>query len=189
MFGKDRGSSPPNLNEIVRWCRWKNVAEWGPSRLGLSGQVKHISSDSLTKNFNGCQMVPASCRVITSTTPRWQYWRVFRGVWIPAPFLGSDDLSIQCSEEALTVSQKEETIGRWNDWTHRLKEKATANLSPSTGQILVARRKEVEDFLKATNSKFSWVCCLTKFHREHDYESYGQSEDFRQYMIESAESA
>ncbi len=189
LFGRDRGSSPPNLNEIVRWCRWRNVAEWGPSSLELSGRVKHVSPDSLTKNFNGWQMVPASCRVITSTTPRWQYWRVFRGVWIPAPFMGSDDLSIQCSEEALIVSQKEETIGRWNDWTHRLKEKAIANLSPSTGQILVARRKEVEDFLKATNSKFSWVCCLTKFHREHDYEPYGQSEDFRQYTIESAESA
>jgi len=189
LFGKDRGSSPPNLNEIVKWCRWENVAEWGPSSIQLNGQVKHISPNSLTKNFNGWQMVPASCRVITSTTPRWHYWRVFRGTWIPAPFLGSDDFSIHCSEEALVVSQKEETIGKWNDWTHRLKEKTIANLPPSTGQVLVARRKEIEAFLKATNSSFSWVCCLTKFHREHDHEPYGRSEDFRQYTIDFADSA
>lgn len=181
LFQICRGPLAPILEEVTKWYRREIYVEYAPCGLRFEGVIRAIPPDSISQSFGDWRLVPAVCRVTPWTTPRWQFWRVYRHTWLPSPFLGSNSLTFQCSGDALIVRDAKEVIAKWTDWTNGLREKVTANLPPSTGQYLVVHRQRIETFAEETNSVFCWICRLTGFHREYDYEPYKYFVDHRQY--------
>lgn len=181
LFQVCQGATAPSLEELAAWYRWENDIQYGPCSLRFEGIIKPISSDTLAQSFGDWGVVPAACRVSPYTTPRWQFWRIYRDIWLPAPFLSSNQLTFQCSDDALIIRDGEEIIGRWTDWTDGLREKMTANLPPSTGHYLLVRRQKIEEFAAETNSVLCWICRLTGYHREYNYQPYKHFLDHHQY--------
>jgi len=109
--------------------------------------------------------------------PRWQFWRMFRGIWLPSPELSPQILTFKCSNDGVIVSDGYDIIAKWSDWRERIKEKATANLPPATGQCLLIRRKNIEDFSRNCGLLFCWVCSLTSYQRKNNFQDYTISDD------------
>jgi len=175
------GALAPNPEELADWYRRRKNLQYVPWSLHFRGGVDPVSPQTMSRNFGDWSVLPAVSLFMPYTTPRWQYWRIYRGVWLPSPFLCSKRLTFQCSDEALIIRDGEEIIGKWNDWTDGLREKVSADLNPSTGQYLLLQREKVEAFASETKSVFCWICRLAGHHREYDYQPYKHFADHRLY--------
>ena len=181
IFQACQGPSAPNLDELINWYKWRNYAQHDACSLCFEGIVERTSPDTLAQNFGDWSVLPVACRILPYTIPRWQFWRIYRGIWLPAPFLSCNPLTFRCSDDALIADDGEKIIGKWTDWTKGLREKITANLSPATGQHLLVQRENIETFAEESNLVFCWVCRLTGYHRKYDYEPYEQFVEYRQF--------
>ncbi len=181
LFQVCQGPSSANLEYLTDWYRWENNVSYTPCSLRFEGVIKTAPPNSLARNFDDWSIVPVTCRVSPCTTLRWQFWRMHRDIWFPAPFLGFNSLAFKCLDDTLIIQDGDDIVGKWNDWTFALKEKMTANLSPSSGQHLLVQRKRIERFTEETNSVFCWICRLTGYHREYDHQPYKHFTDYRQH--------
>jgi hypothetical protein len=165
----------PSLSDKYRSI---NDINFDPFTTGLNfqGIIEQRSADSFRTQFG--DLIPTSCFIDPHTTPRWQFWRMYRQIWFPNSCISPSVLVFKCSSNAIIVYDGEETIGKWIDWKDILREKATANLPPLTGQYLQIKRDKVNEFLQENDSTFCWICCLKKYEREHDYEEYRISSDY-----------
>lgn len=185
LFQICQGPSIPNFEGLTDWYRWRNDVKYAPCNLLLEGVAEPTSPDTLAQSFADWDVVPVACRVSPCGTPRWQFWRVYRDIWLPEPFLSSNQLRFQCLDDTLIFRNGDDIVGKWNDWTFNLKEKMTANLPPSTGQYLLIQRERIETFAAKTDSVFCWICRLIGYHRKHDYEPFEHFADYRQYGASS----
>lgn len=170
-----------DLTKLSDWYRYNNIASHREFSPYFEGIVRQVPFTDLIKDIGGLRVAPVSNQVWPHTIPRWQFWRMYRGIWIPAPFVGRKDLTFCCSKKGLIIEDGEGIIGKWRDWTDGLEEKLTANLSPATGQYLLVNRKRLEEVMNRTNSHYCWLCCLRTYHRQHDYEPYQQSTSHKIY--------
>jgi len=181
IFRSDKELLATDLEELTEWYKWKNYVQHNAYGLCFEGVVRRTPPDASVKTFSECRVLPATCRILPVTIPRWQFWRMYRGIWIPAPFLSYSPLAFRCLDEALIVDDGKKIVGKWTDWTDGLEQKITANLSPATGQHLLVRRQNIETFTEKTSSMFCWICRLTGYHRTHDYSPYEQFVQYRQF--------
>jgi len=181
LFQTCRGPLTPSLDDIVDWYKGVDKVQHDAFSIIFEGAVQRVAPDFLTETFRDWSVLPAACRSFPYTIPSWQFWRMYRGIWLPAPFLGYNPLSFRCSDTALIIDDGKEIIGKWMDWTDGLREKQTANLSLATGQYLILRRQIVEAFVQEHNLTFCWVCRLIHYHRENNYELYKKFVDYRQF--------
>lgn len=181
VIEKRKGSV--DLAKLSHWYSCNNIASYGEASPYLEGVFRRVSFIDSTQDVGGIRVAPISNQVLPYAIPRWQSWRMYRGIWIPAPFIGRKDLTFRCSNRELTVEDGESRIGKWRDWTDGLEEKSTANLSPATGQYLLVSRKRLEEITNSFKSHYCWLSCLRTYHRKHDYEPYEQSTSHK--MLES----
>ncbi len=171
VFQKCHGPDAPNLDEIADWYReddgTNEVKARCPSPLRLRGGVLYAELSDSIQRFGDWTIAPASGFTESyGTNPRWQYWRMYRKLWLPAPYISKYPIMFQSNENEMSVYDLERTIGSWRDWTDGIGETMTAPLPPATGQYLVLKRDLVEQFAADTGSTFCWVCRLVAFHRE-----------------------
>ena len=69
----------------------------------------------------------------------------------------------------MVVEEGGSEVGRWIDWTHNLREMTSANLTPSTGQMLLIRRSLVESEAAKLGGVFAWICKITTYDRKDGY--------------------
>lgn len=177
-------TQPIESEKLSYWCQYQNVVDHGEPSLFLEGIIRKTSMLNHKEDFSGNKIVSLSTQIWPHTTPRWQFWRMYRGIWIPTPFIARNDLTFSCSEKGLHVNDEEDFLGVWKDWTGGLKEKLTANLSPATGQYLKVNRKRIEEIVDNTNSTYCWLCCLKTFHRKSDFEEFTKSTSYKIYKSE-----
>jgi hypothetical protein len=60
----------------------------------------------------------------------------------------------------------------WTDWTYNLQEMTNANLTPSSGQMLLVDRSVIEHQAAKLGGVFAWICRVTTFHRKYDYDAF-----------------
>ena len=158
-----------------------NEINYDPFGTGLifQGIIEPRSIDSFKTHFG--DIIPASCFIRPLTSPRWQFWRMYRQIWFPNPCISPHLLAFQCSNKAIIVTDFEEIIGKWVDWRDILREKATANLPPLTGQYLQIKRDKINEFMQENDLIFCWICRLIKYERDHSYKQYAYSLDHRMY--------
>jgi hypothetical protein len=107
-----------------------------------------------------------------NTVPRWQWWRFHRGVWLPSPILAREAFDFRCTQEAVVVDEDGCEVARWIDWTHKLREMTTGDLTPSTGQMLLIRRSLVQREAAKLGGVFAWICKITTYDRKHSYGAF-----------------
>jgi len=170
VFQACRGKNKPDLEEILReaCCRITYVAK----SAGLDGYIGREPLDKFVKTIDDWDVLSVACQVWPYTTPRWQSRRLKRGVWVPAPFLASSAFKMGCMSESLNVFEGEDIIAKWQDWNWNLREKNSANLTPSTGEYLLVDRAMIERFTEKEKYRFCWICQLTQYYREHSHQEY-----------------
>lgn len=131
-------------------------------------------------------IIPASGFIFPHSVSMWQYWRMYRNIWLPMPFiidLNEDDYDtdlisyrFEFSKNALNIFNEKEIIAKWMDWKDSLIENSEhASLSPSMGQYLMIKKEILDKFTEKTNSKYSWLCSLTKYERKYSSDLYNKS--------------
>jgi hypothetical protein len=66
-------------------------------------------------------------------------------------------------------------IAHWSDWTHKLREMTTPDLTPSTGQMLRIRRSLIEREIAKRGGVFAWICRITTYHRKYRHNAFTKS--------------
>ena len=176
-FQKCLGPTAPNTCEIAAFLAGEAESSKYPhlgtqSYLHFHGRIKWQSPHKLAVEFPEWSVVPAAFRTNAISIPRWQFWRIEKGIWLPAPFLGSGDLSVGRNGDFVAATVGETDIGHWRDWTTGLGEKHIDPIPSASGQFLVIPRNVITDFEAATGSAFVWICRLKTFHRQHEYEEF-----------------
>lgn len=182
LFQRYFKADPPDLREIADWCRLGVEFRCRyKSPLLFKGQVSLVSVNDMAREFGGWSVAPAVGRTDVTSPMRWQYWRMYRSLWLPAPYITNSVMSFGVEGNSLVIRDSKAVIGRWNDWTDRLSERITEEIPPATGQYLQISRAKLEQFTQDTGSVFCWVCRLTGWHREHRYDAHKSFVDYRDY--------
>jgi hypothetical protein len=182
LFQRFFSLASPDLEEITDWCRGEVKFNFRHrSYLLFKGQPAQVGVNDFARDYGGWSVVPSFGRGDTTSPMRWQFWRMYRSLWMPAPYIGDSSITFGVEDGSLTFKDGEEIIGRWNDWTDGMSERIVEEVPPATGQYLQIRRSKLEQFAQATGSVFCWVCRLTGWHREHRYETYKAFTDYREF--------
>ena len=132
------------------------------------------------------EIIPASGFIYPHSVSMWQFWRMYRNIWLPMPFiidLNENDYDAELisyrfefSKNALEIFNEKGIIGKWVDWKDSLIENSEhASLSPSTGQYLMIKKEIVDKFVAKTNTTYTWLCKLTKYERKYSGDPYNKS--------------
>lgn len=185
-FQKCHGTETPDLEEIISWFKgeknrdgYNEIQIECPSLLNFAGLIKPENINKLVRSFDDWTLIPVSERAHPITTPRWQAWRMYRNIWLPAPCLGNPDVSFSAGKNSLIIRDKNRVVGKWNDWTDGLSEKYFDEVPPRSGQYLVMSKDLVEEFANLTNSTFCWLCQLNIYYKEKSYDDYKLLTDHR----------
>ena len=181
MFQKSHGAKEPNLGLVAEWCHDELQLFSEMEHLHFRGWISEQNDRKWIRRFDDWSFAPASGSLNASSFARWQYWRMQRRVWLPAPYLASRRLDFHCNTNSIDVNENGEVIANWFDWVDGLTERHHIDLPMSTGQCLLVRREKIEEFAKSTGSSFCWVCRITGYHRKDNYESYKQVRDHREF--------
>jgi hypothetical protein len=177
----DDGQSKPDFEKVskeykVNIIDYEQKYEEYPI---LEGQVKFQSPMVINEYTN--HILPVSGFVKPPSIPIWQYFKTRRNIWIPMPFilsnnlkfnfendkttiLGSDvDLQFNFSQKGLMIDDGNNIFAKWMYWADSLAEKTNLFLPPSNGQYLVIKKETINNFLLETGSRFSWLCELTEY--------------------------
>ncbi|MEN6384485.1 MAG: hypothetical protein ABFD79_04740, partial [Phycisphaerales bacterium] len=170
FFQKSYGNKKQNLEDILKETNY--LIPFVTKSTGLDGYIGSEPINEYVKSFNDWQLLPITCRVWPYTTPRWQFTRLRREIWIPTPFLTKIGFEIKCESDALNILENKKIIGKWQDWHWNLHEKVNANLTPSTGEHLLIDRSIIDEFTEREKCRFCWICQIIQYHREHSHEEY-----------------
>lgn len=184
-FQKCLGPQRPELSDIMNWHESRKLVAYVPLNMGFEGIIQEEDLADFVGVFRDWQILPVACQVWPYTTPRWQFWRLERGIWLPAPFVSHDHMQFSCVEDAIHIYENGNMMAKWSDWVCNLREKSTANLKNSTGEFLLINKPKIVAFTEERNCSFCWICKLTHFHRDHTFENYKEFSDFQSYGTSS----
>ena len=191
MFQKCHGPTLPPMKDIVEWyCDYDEdgrhrLSAICPSILHFRGRLARETAPFVVR-FDDWTIAPTTGKChIDGTIPRWQFWRMHRGIWFPSPFLVDEQLEFGYQDGAMCTILNGTVIGKWSDWTYALGEKLLDNVPPFSGQHLFIDRNIIQRFAADTGSTFCWICELTCYYRN---QHYGEFKTFKDYMALGASS-
>lgn len=175
-FQRCEGSASPNAEELARWYTERPYLNYEPRGLPFAGTVMGQDATSFGKQIGDWLVVPAARAIHPVSIPRWEYWKEYRGIWIPLPYL---DMRFSCSSSGVSYCNGDSEIAKWQIWTDGLREKEPGMISPAVGQLLVAERKIICGLAAELGCVFCWICRLTGHHREYDHQEWKEFADCR----------
>jgi len=187
FYQKCHGPAAPDLADLTDWCRGGGDRENRvhlvcPSPVRLRGRARNVSLNARVWRSGDWTLVPTAGPLeVMSSTPRWQWWRMFRKVWLPTPCLEGTPIELGYEDGSMAARVDARVAARWNDWTEALGERLPEGLPPATGQYLLANRDLVHGFAAATGSNFCWVCRLTGYHKEQAGDEHKKFADLRSF--------
>lgn len=184
VFQKCFGPHSPSPEDPAEWVteggHWSLRDAVGyTSPLRFEGMLLPQDIREFAEEFADWSLVPAAVPVMPLGAPRWQFWRMFRNIWLPAPWIRKATLTFGYSDDAITIRDGEEVVGTWCDWTDGLSEHLVDEVPPSSGQFLLVPRHVIDSLTEATESTYCWICSLTTYSREQPYEAYQSFTDSR----------
>jgi hypothetical protein len=173
MFQVATGPIPGDPAEIMKACDEAQGSYTGQD-VCFSGTLDPISPEDISIVSNDWSILPASIYVRSRVFSRWQYWRGYRGIQFPAPFLTSKDISFDCEPDAIRLFEGANQIGTWQDWTDGVTEEFINDLPYPHGWMLLVRSDLVDKFSHLSHSTLCWICEVKMFHRKHEYENFNK---------------
>ncbi|XUX00067.1 MAG: hypothetical protein TUN42_09250 [Dehalogenimonas sp.] len=177
MFQAAYGPNPGDPREIMKACDEVRLENKVQSGVGFNGSLKLINPEDTILMSGDWSLLPASISVRPSLAPRWQYWRGYHGIQLPAPYVVSKEFSFHCESDSIRVYDGNIQIGYWQDWNDGLTEEFENSLPQPHGWALYTTWDFIEKVSRLSNSTFCWVFEIKGFHRDHEYEK------FREYSI------
>jgi hypothetical protein len=178
IIGIVQACTGPQSPDIEALCarRSRRTIEWKAEHLlAFGGSYGRELADDWQERHSDWLLWRLAARADSNTVPRWQWWRFHRGVWLPSPTLATKAFEFRCTPEAVIVAQDGLDVARWSDWTYKLREMITGDLTPSTGQMLLIRRSLVEHESAKLGGVFAWICKITTYHRRYSYEAFTEA--------------
>jgi hypothetical protein len=166
------GPNGPDIDDVFEEGKAGTIAADVDDLLVFGGRYGRKPADDCQEQHSDWSIWRLGAHASPNTVPRWQWWRFHRGVWLPSPVLASKAFDFRCTEEAVIIEEDGRDIGRWIDWTYKLQEMTTGNLTPSTGQMLLIRRSLVEYAAAQLGGVFAWICKITSYHRKYRHNAY-----------------
>jgi len=179
IFQRSRGGQTPELGNVFK--RACSQVNYYPKLIGLDSFIYGDGVSNYAVKCSDWEFFPVACYIWPYTTPRWQFYRLRRLIWIPAPFLAKDRFAITCKRDQIVISEGDDMIGEWLDWNWNLREKNTANLTPATGECLFVEKQIVDDFVAKHKCTFAWVCQIVQYHRDSIYHKYKEHRHYNGY--------
>ena len=176
IIGVIQACSGPRVPDIEALCA-KDVGRrtigWAEEDLLVfEGNYGRETEDDWQEEHSDWLVWRLAAPANSNTVPRWQCWRFWRGVWLPSPILARNAFGFRCTQDAVVVEEDGCEVARWIDWTHKLREMTTADLTPSTGEMLLIRRSLVESEASKLGGVFAWICKITTYNRKHSYSAF-----------------
>lgn len=140
-----------------------------PNTLCFDGYYESSNTSDAEIYPSDWRLWPLSLLARPHAGHRWQYWKDYRGVWLPNPVLSADPISFRCTPDAVLVESNGQELARWTTWTSGLEETLSANLPPATGQALFINRHAVEKTAERLGGTFAWICRISSYHRRHGF--------------------
>lgn len=181
FFRRCKGPLKPDIPVVVNWLSHPPLIDHKTYSLCFEGKIKPLNPVRQELLIGDWGVYPASWKIHPKTGSKWQYWRLFRGISFPVPYVISEPVKFECNSEAIDLHEGQILIAKWLDWTDGLNEKTIANLPPSTGNTLLLKRSVIDRFEKETNTEFCWGCNITSFNRETHYGRYAEKHDYKIY--------
>jgi hypothetical protein len=169
------GANEPDLEDIARRGQEIRIAEESDDLMVFGGGYTRKRAADYEEGHDDWSIWRLAAPVDPSPVPRWQWWRFRRGVWLPSPFLAEKRFEFRCTKEGVVVEENGRELARWIDWTYRLREVTTGDLTPSTGQMLVIHRSIVEREASKLGGVYAWVCRMTSHHRKYSYTDFKEA--------------
>ncbi len=184
VFQKCFGPGSPTPEDLAEWAaegghRSLRDAVRYTSPLRFEGIVVPQDVEKFAEDFADWSLVPAAVPVLPIGAPRWQFWRTFRSIWLPAPWIRESTLTFGYTDGAINIRDGDDVVGRWCDWTDGLDEHLVDDVPPSSGEFLSMPRHIIDSVAETTESVYCWICSLTTYSREQPYEAYQSFTDSR----------
>ena len=180
MFQAATGPVPGDPAEIMKACDEAQGSYTGQD-VYFAGALNPITPEDISLVSHDWSILPASIYIRPRVFPKWQYWRGYHGIQLPAPFLVSEKLSFRCEPDSIRVFEGDAQIGTWQDWTDGVTEEFVSDVPHSSRLALVTSWDLVDKFSRLSRSTFGWICELKIFHRKHEYENIRELSTYHLY--------
>lgn len=180
MFQVARGPVPGEPSEIMSACDG-DQGSFSSSGPQFGGTLDPVDPIDISLDSHDWSLLPASVYVRPRVFPRWQYWRGYTGVQLPAPFLATGSLSFRCERGAVSVFDGASEIGSWRDWTDGVTEEFSDGVPHPHGWTLEASWELVDKFARKSRSTLAWVCELKGLHRDNEYKPFQEFAVYKTY--------
>jgi len=165
-FQRCEGGVSPEAEDVVKWYTDRPDLRYQASGMLFGGTVDQRDISSFAEEIEDWLVIPAARAVNPISIPRWDYWKEYRGIWIPLPYR---NLEVSCSASGVSISGGDSEIAKWQIWTDGLREKQAGMLSsPASGEFVVARREVINGLAVELGCVFCWICRLIGHHRDYD---------------------
>lgn len=175
MIQTCEGPSVPEIDAIAAERARRSIAENTDDLLVFGGGYGRQRAGGYEERYADWAIWRLAAPANPNPVPRWQWWRFRRGVWLPSPFLARKQFEFRCNEDAVVIDEDGRQLARWTDWTHQLRELTTADLTPSSGQMLVVHRSLIDSELAKLGGVFAWICKITAHHRKYSHSEFDEA--------------
>jgi hypothetical protein len=176
------GPAIPDLSKVVTWCKYGQYLGKGGNRpLYFGGELEPMSPSGFEHGFDDWTLWPTTVQVSPVVAPRWQWWRMYRGLWFPSLFILPAKTSVCVTKAKIEFLVGKDLVGYWSDWIVGLREMRMANLPPPSGQALWLSRRLLRQIEDKEGLRFCWVCEVQTFHRKYSHEKFREITTQRQF--------
>lgn len=182
IFGflqRSHGPVQPNVEVVLSWARW-DVQVRLQNRKGheIQGEIRPIKN-RMENRCDDWGVLPICGQLAPSAFSRWQWWRMFRGIWTPYPILISEPTRVEISTDSLEYQNTTGIIGKWIDWGTGVHDYLDSNLPPATGQCLEIDRSLVNQVCDRLGYQYCWLVRVTDYTKEPLARSYRETKASR----------
>ena len=176
FFQMPYGPERPENQELSEYLQTARVSvNQEPTPLRFEGKV---AASTAPERLSDWIILPCSGLTHPVATIIWQTWRGLRGIQSPSSDLASGHIHVVCREHSIDYESDEGLIAQWYDWSQDLSAVAIKDLRPSSGWVLVAPRRVVDDVSDRTGMKLTWSWEVVSHFRDH---SFGDFTEHRMY--------
>lgn len=161
-----------NIKPIINKYKYQNLTYCENQNNFLDGNIINLSYYDPITSIIDYGLIPLSTELKSYSIPIWQYWRMYRGIWIPIPLISLNIKRNYEDKGILVIDENENILGKWYDWLDRFREKNPMNVSFSNGMILEINKDILAKYYDNEIYSIIWICEIIRYHRESKIEKY-----------------
>jgi hypothetical protein len=165
-FQQCLGPKAPPADELFEALDSRQGSSMKGSLLRMQGRATPTPTDALVFDCGDSHFVAAAVPMRPPGAPRWQAWRLRRGLAAPSQALFNGQLGFECtcSANEVTYFSNSQNVGVWSDWAEGIRERGNREVAPLNGSILRSPRALIEGFADQNGASFCWVCKVTAYY-------------------------